>query len=440
MKRLLLLLAAGLLVFSGCEDRSELTAPPAVNTGSANFTRYVAIGNSLTAGYQSGALYESGQKYGWAALLAKQTGASFAMPTYSDPGSGGRLEIRSLSPFTLVPNAGTGTPTNTTYAAPYNNLGVPGALLYDVMNATNAGNCASGLAGSPNPFFDLVLRNSAFNLGSQFKHAKALSPTFLTLWIGNNDVLGYATSGGTAPAAPTPFGTFNALYTQLADSVASLGANVVVANIPSVTDIPFFTTVGGQFVLNGVTKVWAVTSSGDTAYVSLLPTANGAPNFITLKASTTPPTGFSKATPFPNSVVLDSGEVVTAQTAIAQFNGVIQNLATAKNFGFVDMNTAFKSYVYFPGVSNGQVVDGIRFTNIFVTGGLFSLDGVHPSNQGAAIIANEFIKVINSKFGAAIPRINVATVPGGLNFGKKIEFNSFGLPVIPAGALDNLYF
>lgn len=440
MKRLLLLLAAGLLVFSGCEDRSELTAPPAVNTGTANFTRYAAIGNSLTAGYQSGALYESAQKYGWAAQLAGQVGTSFAQPTYSDPGSGGRLEIRSLSPFTLVTNAATGTPTNTTYGAPYNNLGVPGALLYDVMNATTASNSASGLAGSPNPFFDLVLRNSALNLGSQFRQAKALSPTFLTLWIGNNDVLGYATSGGTAPAAPTPLATFTALYTQLADSIASLGAGVVVANIPNVTDIPFFTTVGGQFVLNGVTKVWAVTSTGDTAYVSLLPTANGAPNFITLRANTTPPTGFSKATPFPNSAVLDSGEVVVAQTAIAQFNGVIQNLATTKNFGFVDMNTAFKSYVYFPGVSNGQVVDGIRFTNVFVTGGLFSLDGVHPSNQGAAIIANEFIKVINTKFGAAIPRINVATVPGGLGFGKKIEYNALGLPVIPAGTLDNLYF
>ena len=96
-----------------------------------------------------------------------------------------------------------------------------------------------------NPLFSLVLRSSALG-NSVFNQAKNLSPTLLTCWIGNNDVLGYATSGGVKPTEPTSSGIFGALYTQLGGALASLGCQVVVANIPDVTVIPFFNTVGPQ--------------------------------------------------------------------------------------------------------------------------------------------------------------------------------------------------
>ena len=97
--------------------------------------------------------------------------------------------------------------------------------------------------GQPNPFFNLILRG----IGTQFQQAKLLQPTMVACWIGNNDVLGYATNGGVPSALPTPAATFSSLYTQLGDSLASLGAKVVVVNIPDVTTIPFFTTVGPMF-------------------------------------------------------------------------------------------------------------------------------------------------------------------------------------------------
>ena len=49
---------------------------------------------------------------------------------------------------------------------------------------------------------------------------------------------------------------------------------------------------------------------------------------------------------------------------------------------------------------------------IVVTGGLFSLDGVHLTPRGYAIIANEFIKATNSTYGSNIPLANVASYPG----------------------------
>ncbi|NUN08769.1 MAG: hypothetical protein HUU54_06295 [Ignavibacteriaceae bacterium] len=446
MKKILSLLSIVLvLFFAGCEDRSELTAPSTtVNTGTADFSSFASIGNSITAGYQSGSLYNSAQMYAFGNLIAKQVGATYAYPNYSDPGTPGRIEIVNITATGLVTRTNTtaGTPTNTTYPKPYNNLGVPGALLYDVVNATSSANSAQALASgglSTNPLFDLILRGQ----GSMYKQAQLQAAKVITLWIGNNDVLGYATSGGTSPAAPTSSLTFGGLYSQMADSIASIGAKVVVGNIPDVTTIPFFTTVGGQLLLAGTTRVWGVGSNGDTLLMSLTQ------NLLTLKATaelytaTGAPSGkgFARSLPLSSSVILDSAEIMVAKNATDAFNGYISTIASAKGWGLVDINAIFKTFEYNPPAGKtGVTIDGIKFSAQFVLGNLFSLDGVHPSNQGHAIVANEFIKVINSKWSASIPLINVATIPGGLPFAKSIQRSNIGIPLFPKGAFDNLLF
>src|SRR3990170_2783880 len=178
MKKKLLLMVAVLLTsifLMSCEDRSDLTAPnpPTPNLGAVNFTNFVTIGNSLTAGYQSGSLFESAQMYAFGNLIAQQVGTSYAQPIIADPGIKGRIEIKSLSPFTLTYNQNAGAPTNLSYPKPYNNLGIPGIVLADVLTATETANS-------------------------------------------------YSKSG----------------------AIAATGAKVVIGNIPEVTAIPFFTTVG----------------------------------------------------------------------------------------------------------------------------------------------------------------------------------------------------
>ena len=249
-------IAGVVLILSACDEYNKLTAPPPVDSGNANFSRFVTIGNSLTAGYQSSSLYESAQNYSYGKLIADVMGISFEQPLIADPGTGGRLEIQSIdfstSSIDIVANPNSGVPLNLTYPAPYNNLGVPGAFVYDILNATNSTNCFTAVfAGVQNPLFDLILRNSSLNIGSQFQQAQALNPTFVTLWIGNNDVLGFATSGGTSPADPTDVAAvFTPLYTLTAGMIATLQADVVVANIPDVSTIPFFTTVGPQMAFD----------------------------------------------------------------------------------------------------------------------------------------------------------------------------------------------
>jgi len=469
MNKLILVFALiSLLLINACSDENNLIAPVKNPVqGNVNLTRLVTIGNSITSGYQSGSLFQSAQNYSFGNLIAMQVGASYQQPLVADPGTKGRMEIISLSPLVIKYNTNSGSPVNTNYSLPYNNLGIPGAVVYDILNATNSNTCASGKAGVPNPMFDLVLRGA----GTQFQQAKALNPTYITLWIGNNDVLGYATSGGVSPSAPTPSAVFAALYSQLADSIASLGVKVAVANIPEVTAIPFFNTVGPQLAVSfpwtakNVHNVYyqkhgESVGTGTADSLSLLKGTV----LLTLKAAsytsdfglpsgrfyrennypaipsgvdTTKPFGLHPQNPIPDALILDENEMITAKNSTRDFNSAISQIALAKQFILVDMNTEFNK-LRANDFTGGTLIDGIKFKTSFITGGLFSLDGVHPTNQGQGFIANLFIKAINSAYNATIPVINLSTLPGSIILAKKM--NKYGLPEFSPGTFDNIKY
>ncbi|MGB5529297.1 MAG: hypothetical protein WBQ32_04940, partial [Ignavibacteriaceae bacterium] len=92
------------------------------------------------------------------------------------------------------------------------------------------------------------------------------------------------------------------------------------------------------------------------------------------------------------------------------------------------------------GEPGGIIVNGITFTSDFITGNTYSLDGVHPTTQGYGIVANAFIETINEKYGASIPFINLATLPGSLLFEGTVPMGKYGIPQIPFGALDRVIF
>lgn len=404
---LLVFIFALISLFFGCEDRSDVTAPAkSAIQGSADFTRFVSIGNSLTAGLQNNALYESAQKYSYGRLIAQQVGVNYAVPWVSEPGiPAGRIEVRELYPdLKTYYNPASGVPTNLTYPAPYNNLGIPGSTLYDVLNAKDSMTCYSAkFAGRPNPMFNLVLRN----LGTQYEQAKMLNPTFISLWVGNNDILGYATQG--AVGAYTPTVQFDLMFRQLADSIAKLNAKVVVANIPDMVFCPYFTTVGGSLFLKNIKVLWGVNGNKDTIPMSTLTNYFTLPSQAVIAAGA----GQTKANPVPNQYILDSLEVLTVRNVINQYNAIISAVASSKNFALVDMYSKMTQLA-----TQGLESNGLKFNAKFIEGGFFSLDGVHPTSRGQGIIANEFIKAINVKFGANIPLVNVSTIPGSLNFTK----------------------
>jgi lysophospholipase L1-like esterase len=467
------LVVVGALLANGCTD----TAPsgPSASLGSVTVTKYVAIGNSLTAGYQSGSLFVDAQTNSFTNLIAGQlnvAGASigtFQQPLIANPGTPGRMELVSLVGPQIFINPASGAPLNIALPRPYDNLGVPGATIYDFMNATDSNTCASAVSGgSPNPLFNLILRG----IGTQYTQAKLLNPNLVTFWLGNNDVLGFATSGGTSPTAPTPSTTFAALYAQAVGSLhtALPNAKILVGNIPDVKAIPFFTTVGPKIAAGipaGVYLRYQMHGNKGVAFDSTRLTESGAP-LITLKASayaallgyptgqwyrdlaaylgipvaalyptyqaagidTTKPFGFHPQNPFPDALVLDAGEQATAAQSISDFNTTIAGVAQSNNATVVDMNGFFAKVK-----ASGVVVDGETFTTAYIAGNLFSLDGVHPSSKGEGIVANQFIKTMNASFGMHVPYVNINLLPGIPTTNALSKLATYkNIPIIPYNA------
>jgi len=109
----------------------------------------------------------------------------------------------------------------------------------------------------------------------------------------------------------------------------------------------------------------------------------------------------------PDEYVLLDYELEQIEQAQAAYNETIHMLANQFDLALVD------TYAKFEELNNGGITqDGITFTSDYITGNAFSLDGVHPTGQGYALIANFFIEAINAKYGAALGEVNVSLYPG----------------------------
>jgi hydrogenase/urease accessory protein HupE len=291
------------------------------------------------------------------------------------------------------------------------------------------------------------------------------------LWIGNNDVLGYATSGGSGvnqlgnvnPASYgandiTDPGVFANVYSGLVDAMTANGAKGVVANIPYVTTIPFFTTVPFNPVpLDAATATqlnagYAAYNGGLTAALNagLISAEEKAKRTITFQAGNNavvmvdsyltslaalglpsyrqataadlmvlPSRSFIGTTvggnpqqingvsvPLADNWVLSKDEIAEIKVAVDAYNASIKSIAEAKGLAFVDAN-AVMSQVFNGGIRYGNY----HLTASYVTGGAFSLDGVHPSARGYALIANKFAEAINAKYGSTFKPLDLAEYP-----------------------------
>lgn len=336
----LAILAAG---FASCEPEFENEVNANYTAGDADFTSYVAIGNSLTAGYMDGTVSRVSQTYSFPNLLAQQFalvgGGAFTQPSYADDVNNlGGLMLGGLpiEYFTgdnefrtrLVLDASQGRPETITgtstievsnlQAAAYNNMGVPGAKSFHLL-APGYGNIAGVALGQSNPYF---VRHATSPTATVLGDAMLKNPTFFTNWIGANDVLAYATGGGalsdnpltpsidesllTTPAddhnitgnlSPATYGgnditnsgVFANVYNTIINTLTGDGARGVVATIPSVTSIPYFTTVPyaplSPTALGGAANINALNAQLYGPLDGIF-TAYGEPNRVNLLSAT----------------------------------------------------------------------------------------------------------------------------------------------------------
>ncbi|MBB4118751.1 lysophospholipase L1-like esterase [Mesonia hippocampi] len=486
------------------------------SNGDADFSTYVSVGNSLTAGYADNALYKQGQENSFPNIVAHQLkhvgGGDFTQPLMNDNLGGLLFDGQVIATTRLVLGVdaeGNPTPKNIagapsteitqTLTGTYNNMGVPGAKSFHLL-LEGYGNAANLAIGKANPYF-VRFRSSenATVIGDAVKQ----NPSFFSLWIGNNDVLSYATSGGagtdqTGNLDPSTYGAnditdpnvFASVYSQEVDALMQSATSGVLINIPNVAYTPYFTTVPyapldpsnpsfGPMIpqlnetygmLNNVfaylnvperSIVFSETAANPVVIkdedltdlsteITQVLMANGLNQTVAtlmgmqygqarqatpedllvltsrgvigelnqehleaLLAMNVPQEIAAQLSvngityPLTDQWVLTNTEQAIVNQATAAYNAVIEGLATAKNLAFVDANAMMEQ------LANGGITyDGGMVTSAFATGGAFSLDGIHLTPRGNAIMANYIIRALNETYNATVPVVNVGNYSG----------------------------
>jgi hypothetical protein len=177
--------------------------------------------------------------------------------------------------------------------------------------------------------------------------------------------------------------------------LAATGATLVVINVPDVTKAPFLTSA------EGVAQLVGLPLGAIAPLLGIAPGDSVTPNGLALIPSilANPALG-----PLPPNVVLTSAEAITIRAAIDAYNSIIAGQAAQYDAVLVDVHDLFDQLD-----KRGHVVLGRRLTTAFF-GGIFSLDGLHPTNTGYAIIANEIIKQMNRQIDANIPPLSIARI------------------------------
>jgi len=455
MMRKIYIIGAVACLFAACKSNVKVSGP--VSAGQATFKNYLAIGNSLTSGYANNSLTLSGQVNSYPQRLFEQfstiTDGKGAQGPFIQPllhsdngypssklilavGTDTCTGISSLGP-TTVPGFAQ-DPADVTYTgAPVNhgqinNIGVPGIRVADYPVAGYAGfnsyaaRFYNNTAGTPMDELLYMVHN--------------LGPTFFTMWLGANDVLGYATAGGQGhgadSAAPvfgniyntsdiTPTYVFETIYDSALRVATSTGASGALINIPDITTVPYFTQIPAnglylarQTQADSLNAYWRPSfpnigfhigynyfiiqdNAGNTRQAvqgELILLSTPQMNFTCL--------GWGSITPIPKQYVLTTDELQFIRAATDKYNGFIQQEAAKYNLAYVDMHT------YLGTVATGFAYNGINYNAQYIAGGAFSLDGIHLTPRGYALVANEIIKSINKKYKSTIPYTDVNKYDG----------------------------
>lgn len=498
------------LTFMACSSDDEV-APvvessdgKALTAGSADFSKYVALGDSFAAGFSDNALFIKGQEGAYPNILAQQFalvgGGEFKTP-FANDNIGGLLlggnvitgqrlyfntTVTPTHPESTVdPIVGVPTTEVTAHlSGSFNNLGVPGAKSFHLL-APGYGNVAGVMAGTANPYFARFASSATTTV---LADALSQNPTFFSLWIGGNDELGYATAGGDPTVNPlTPPATFDAAYKGLVTQLVAGGRKGVVANLPNISTLPHFHVIAynqlkqSNLSVNGVSlvstlnaqlygplhKALAFLGQGDR--IKLLSATGNNPllivdenlpdlsanlkavlmgggldvntatamgmvfgrarqalptDLIVLGASSrigkvptvaadgvaSPSPSLSQlgvTFPLPDRYVLLPSEVAEIGVATAAYNLTIKTVAEANGLAVVDAESIMADL----NKPNGVTMNNFTLKATFVTGGMFSLDGVHPSRRGYAFIANKFIQAINAKYGSNLKGVDIGNYP-----------------------------
>lgn len=408
-RRVSLLVALSVaLVAAGCHQDDLFTPQPPAYAGGAMFARYVSFGNSITAGFQSGGLNDSLQRLGYPVVLAKAMGTPFFYPSLTNPGCPPPIDSLFKQPPHRVGGASDATcllrgPTVPPFL---NNVAFPGADVLALLNT----NYTPGPPGPPaaSDAYKLFLLGGR----TELQRAREVRPTFVTVWIGNNDVLGAIldTAIGGNPADITPPDSFARRFNAVMDSVDSFGTvqGGVLLGVVQVSAAPYVSQ--GRVYYAAQTSIPTMTvlanclafqplPTGDTAFVGV-PFHYGAP--LVAKAAA----GIPDTLDCSNPHVISVARTINMMVTVVKYDSTILAAATKRKWLYVDPNALLKQLAGVPGAIRAFPAfppDPNAVPAPFGTA--ISRDGIHPSTSTQKLIAQSLQQAINQFYKSAIPAI-----------------------------------
>ena len=413
MKRLaILLLAAPLAGCSSLVDNEELGRRP-IPSGGEQFSTYSAIGTSIGAGIQSAGINDSTQREAYTTQLAEAMGLTPGVDWFYPSFAGFGCPAPFTNPLTQARLGGGTPPCSRRDPASVrdfmHNVSIPSIRAAQVLDIT----------ALPFPATD-SLKLAQFITGSlaPIDMVERARPTFVTVEIGANDVLGAATRGDATLL--TPLADFQAAVTGIFDRLTEMTPepNVAVAGIPPVTRIPYLTLGQTIFCLKtgacgvaanplftnmtvdascappptpgGVGNQYAITFPALATVVGTLQAGGAATlNCATDVLTTTP----ASATPLATVNVTEWGAI---NARVNEMNAFLTTEAQSRGYAFVDVDAIFTA-------NAAQIPSFPNFTNPSqLFGALFSLDGVHPTKAGHRLLAQGFAAAINATYGSTL--------------------------------------
>lgn len=433
MKKLYIL-GAIVCGFAACKPNIEPKAP---ERGDADFSRYMAVGSSHTAGIMNRSLYREGQENSYPSMLAEQFrtvgGGEFKQPWI--PGEHGwplgklmqdmaqgpcdTLPYKAIVPFRGALDTA-GAHLNIYSQGPFGNMAIPETKVgdYIVDGFANNNRFARRMFNKPataRPVDELLLPEH----------------TFFTMWLGVEDVLNYAAAGGeTAPSANnrnriTSPAAFRVAYDSVLNTVIRNGAKGTVLTIPDVLDMPYFRALPAKSMELNLRDANRLNLKYNNSQVHF----DVGMNYYLIEDNSAPKgyrqlregelirmdvphdsitcAGWGWEVPMPAVWVLTLDEIQNINNTISSYNGIIYSLGQKYNIPVTDIN-------YYLGevLNNGAQYNGGKYSYEFIQGGIFSLDGLRFTGRGNALIANAIINTINDKYGSSIPYVDVNQYSG----------------------------
>lgn len=397
--------------------------------------RYLAVGGSLTAGVRNGGLYRYSQLTSYANFIARQMGLkNFGVPLFdaSEGNGSGYLKLTSTKPFPAFQKVGqniavlrTNPLTFSSYKGRIDNLGLPYMGIFGFADRQEWRYNNELYPGIP---YDLQYRhyfrryltdNNQQWWTSVFEQATSQKADFCTIELGIDDFILFATTGGYKTGA-LPMNACIEAGNPLIRLIQFLKANntkMVLSTVPDIKDLPYFhfITPASARAQNGGATLYAMInddhfklSKGSPQFLVevkdtdiLLPTEN----VLALFSTSENKRGISPQMPLESKDVLTEDELKDFEWA-STLNQIIRFQAQKLALPLVDLQSLYKRIA-----TGGYITDdGVQIDPSFPDGNFFSADGLHPTALGQAVIANEWIKVINQHYKTAIPLVNTTKI------------------------------